>query len=507
MTLQRAEGLWRPDVAAAALDQSRPVAPLQLPWAVDPYEVQIRGIAWLWAVPRSILGDVTGLGKTIIMLGLILMLKATGELQGRKTILVAESGAVGQLAGEFSVKAPTLNVAAIEGGTDRKRRKQVYRRPWDVLIIGYPTMWRDAALLSAEQAHLVLFDESTNFANPETRTAQGARTISAHAARIHPVTATPVAMGIQDLFSPLQVTGLAGVSGTLFGNQFQYEQRYLIARHQSAVAGPAYSAQKTIWSPNKATLPEFREKLSPFYLRRNEGTADMPAVMPPEDVWLTMGKEQADRYALIRNSGEAAGSRFQRQMMAATTLANLGEADISAKFDWFMEQLVRRYVDEDGAPEKVVVFLANVAAVEALRKRLAAAGWGAALITGEHKRTREQERQRFWDDPSCRVAIGTRAIEKSLNLQVSRWAVMLDLLTNPARMEQFLGRVKRTNSRFSHVHLQRVMMRNTSEEGLLRVTRERQHLADYIHQDESDIFRSIAEADPGAAQAILNFGS
>ncbi len=509
MTLQHAAGLWRPDVAAAALDVSRPVAPLTMAgcWDVEPYEVQSRGIAWLWAVPRAILGDVTGLGKTIHIIGTIVLLKLTGELEGRRAVVVCEAGALGQLAGEFATKAPQLRTEVVTTGTPRDRRRALYRRRWDVLVLSYGTMWRDAALLTEQPIQAVWFDESTAFANPETRTAAGARTLVSNVPRVWCATATPVMLGLHDLWSQLQVLGLAGMRGSLFGGWHEFTATYLIGRHQTINGRGGHLAQKTTYTANPQTLPEFRQRLAPFYLRRNEGSADMPTVLPPEDIWVDLTPVQAQRYAAIRSGADEAINRFGRQLQAATTLANIGEADESAKFDWFMSALDNRYVDEDGNPEKVVVYLANVAAIAALQRRLAAAGWDCALITGAHRDIREQERQRFWSDPRCRVALGTRAIEKSLNLQCARWAVMLDLLFNPSRIEQFLGRVKRSQSAFSHVHLDRVMARGTSEEGILRVLRERQGLADFVHQDISDIFKSVLETDPTAARTILDFGA
>lgn len=509
MSLHLAQHLWRPDLAQRALDPETPPVPMHLngAWPVKTFEVQDRGIMWLYATPRAVLGDVTGLGKTIHMMGLILLLHATGELTGKKAVLVCEAGAVGQMTQEFADKAPSLRCATVTGGMDRQRRRTLYRKPWDVLITGYPTMWRDAALLTEQQPHLVFFDESTNFANPETKTARGANTLASVAARVYDVTATPVMLGLTDFYSQLCPLDLAGYTGSLFGGQAAFTQRYLIEHTAVRRIMGGGSRNKQTFTPNLHTLPEFQAKLSPYYLRRNTGTADMPTVMPPEDIWLDMTPRQAERYRNIANGTEAADSRFQRQMQAATTLANLGDDDESAKFDWFMDAIDRRFVDDEGRPEKVVVFLANLDAVEALRHRLAQRGWGSALITGPTKAIREAERQRFWHDPNCRFAIGTKAIEKSLNLQVARWAVMLDLLFNPSRIEQFLGRVKRTGSMFDHVHLIRVMCRGTSEEGLIRVVRERQHLANTIHQDVSDIFADLTVNDPSAAQAVLNFGS
>ena len=83
-------------------------------------------------------------------------------------------------------------------------------------------------------------------------------------------------------------------------------------------------------------------------------------------------------------------------------------------------------------------------------------GIGMAIVwgdtPGDSKRKaaiRKEQEDRFWTDPKCRVAVGTSAIERSLNFQVARIVVDVDHSMNPQRMIQILGRIRRAGSRTS----------------------------------------------------------
>lgn len=494
MSLQAVQHLWRPDVAEMALNPAQQFAPLVLPgWNCTPYDVQTRGITWLWSCPRSILGDVTGLGKTIHIFGLVALLHHTGELRGQKAIVVVE--AVGQHLEECRRFLPGIRAAAILPGMNKLERRRIYAGEWDVLVIGYHIMWRDADIITNLSPGLVWFDESTAFANDETATANGARILATNARRIHLSTATPVMLGLKDFYSQLRVIGLAGYQGSLFGDWWSFERNFLTVAYNQTRGKGGRPVTTTSWAANPATLPTFKARLSSFYLRRTEGSADMPAVLPPDDVWCNPTKAQADRLAQIINGADEGAVRWQLLFKGSTTIAAIGGPDESGKFDRFMADLPIRFADPDGRPEKIVVYLRHLASVAALERRLIAAGIGVATITGPNKATRDAVRHRFWEDDSCRVVIGTGAIEKSLNLQVARHVAALDLVSNPSRQEQLLGRVRRSGSDHTHVTFTRYLLWGSPEERLLRLARERQGLADYIHGDMSSLFVRLAPAD------------
>jgi hypothetical protein len=57
----------------------------------------------------------------------------------------------------------------------------------------------------------------------------------------------------------------------------------------------------------------------------------------------------------------------------------------------------------------------------------------------------------FRDDPACPVLLGSRVLERGLNLQFCRWLVTLGLPDDPARLDQQAGRIVRHGSPYDEV--------------------------------------------------------
>lgn len=485
--------LARPELAQMALTAPQ-VAPLRIPgWSNEPrdqlYDIQTRGITFLAAQPQAYLGDVTGTGKTIHGIGLVMVLLTNGEARGRRIIFVCLPGNVMQWVEEFARFAPGVRVAHTRGLT-RQQRRLIYTEGWDVLVTGYPVMWRDKALLASLQPWLCWFDEGSVSRTRDTQTASGARAVTGQAARVVLADATHVQLGLADLYPQLEVMGLAGFSGSTFGNEWEFDARYVV-KHTEAqrIRGGKTVGKEVIdgWR----NLPDFMARFQPHYLRRTDGSADMPEVMPPEDIWLELTRPQVDIYrAVALGHRKVANIPMAEQQICASTAtfdATLG--DHSAKMDWLIQALqAPRLLDADGNPAKVLVFVRNLDTSRLLSRRLDAAGIGYGFYDGPHAKIRDEVRHRFWEDPTMRLVIGTTAMERGANLQIAKYVVLIDLMTNPARITQILGRVKRSGSPHSHVSLLRLLSPSTIEERVLRICYARQELADTLNGDISDIF-------------------
>jgi SNF2 family DNA or RNA helicase len=116
------------------------------------------------------------------------------------------------------------------------------------------------------------------------------------------------------------------------------------------------------------------------------------------------------------------------------------------------------------------------------------------VVGGQSSEERQTQIDRFWRDPECRVLVGTSAVERSLNLQVSQRLVFVDLHLNPARVTQIVGRIRRGGSRFRHVYVYNLLAEDTQEDGYKDVLETRQALADYVFDDESDLFDKLEPA-------------
>jgi SNF2 family DNA or RNA helicase len=242
-------------------------------------------------------------------------------------------------------------------------------------------------------------------------------------------------------------------------------------------------------------------------LRRNPEDitdVDLPALSPNE-VWLDLYPAQRRRYEELRQGVlrivKAGGQEIRRVkavalytygMAVCAGLTALGDPDgpgTSVKLDWVEQALTGDLEDE-----KVVVFCKFTRTVQTLSERLTRHGVGHVIIWGrEPDKTERLNRQnRFWDDPNCRVLIGTEAIEQSLNLQVARHLICVDQLLNPARMQQLAGRIRRDGSSHRTVYVHNLLTRDTQEEGILDMLQREQALADHVWGESNELYEALS---------------
>jgi SNF2 family DNA or RNA helicase len=156
--------------------------------------------------------------------------------------------------------------------------------------------------------------------------------------------------------------------------------------------------------------------------------------------------------------------------------------------DWIIDKLTG-----DLGDEKVVLFINLKNSVRAMQYRLREEKIGFVTVWGEEndKRKRFEAQERFWRDPECRVLIGTKAIEQSLNLQVARHLINLDIILNPSRMQQLAGRIRRDGSQYSHVFVHNLLTVNTQEARYMPMLEREQALADFIWDENNQLFNAL----------------
>ena len=270
--------------------------------------------------------------------------------------------------------------------------------------------------------------------------------------------------------------------------------------------GPGAKAKRIVGYQN---IQEFKGLIAPMVLRRTPSDIDdvsMPAISP-NDVYLDLYPAQRAKYEelrqgvlkIVRETGvQVKHAEAMAQLIygaqVCTGLVSIGEPDrprTAVKLDWLMERL------EDGgefATEKVVVFAQWKNSIRAIQDRLNAAHIGYETIWGEQpdKAARKASQDRFWDDPRCRVLIGTSAIEQSLNLQCARHLVNMDMILNPARMTQLAGRISRDGSHHKTVYVHNLLTRDTQEENYLAVLEREQALLDSVWGTTNELFRQLS---------------
>lgn len=473
---------------------------------------QTVSIAWLYYKKKGLLADLMGTGKTVSAAGLVAMLKDSGELGYTKdvfdpmgsigrAIIVPRAPALTQWRDQLLRMIPNLNILVADG--HKAKRHQDYLTDWEVLLIGPETYRNDCDLLERFDIDLLLTDDIDPLRNRDTDTSRVLDRLGMRTNRYVIMTGTPLQKRLPELHATLDGLGAVNTLGTLE----PFKKRYMNIE------------TKTFWDPQRGrdtvdrivsykNLKELKKKIYPYFMRRTAkdiSDSSMPAVQA-QDVYLKLYPQQRKKYEELRKGVvkilKAEGTEVKHTTALTQLhygqaicdgLAVLGEEDkprTSVKMDWILQQVT----DGDFLDEKVVVFSKYKPGVRALQARFDAAGIGYETIWGEvpSKKARKESQDRFWDDPNCRVLIGTQAIEQSLNLQVARHLINMDVILNQARMEQLAGRVRRDGSKFGTVYVHNLLTLGTQEEKYMPLLEKEAALAGHIWDDKSELFDALS---------------
>lgn len=465
------------------------------------------GIGWAYMKGRCLIADSVGTGKTTQAAGLIAILKETGEIAERgRIIVVPRPAALYQWHRELQRLIPFVNVTMVDGSKMTKaKRIEKYSEPWDVILLGPQILHNDYDILTSHfDFSTLIADDVDALRNRDTKTAVTLKRMGRICDRMVVMTGTPLQKKIHEMHSVLDPLGGLEV----FGSERAFLNRYTRQRPVQIYArgGRKVTKMETVGYKN---IGEFVEKMAPMVLRRTADDIEdvnLPIIMPPNNIYLDLYPAQRAKYEelqagvleIMRQHGDnishvKASTSVHSAAMICGGLSVLGEPDgpgTSVKLDW-----VERAVTEgELSDEKVVVFVRYLNGLRSLSARLAAAGVGFVSISGDDtdKAARQAASERFWSDPTCRVLIGTTAIEQSLNFQCARHLVNVDMIPNPGRMEQLVGRIRRDGSAFPHVYVHNLLTTDTHEMRLLPKLETEQALIDSVWNSKSELFEALS---------------
>jgi SNF2 family DNA or RNA helicase len=345
---------------------------------VLPRNHQTVGSTWLYLRKRALLADGTGTGKTVNCALLIAMMKESGELRGKKRILiVCRAPAILQWRDELHRVMPSLRIE-VASGTKRERMNK-YCYSWEVLIIGPEMLLKDDEILENFQFAAIITDDVDTLRNRKNKSAFAIRRLANRSPRMVIMSATPLQKRLPEMYGVLESIG----GRELFGSEFRFIQRYVRTENvfHASYHGPGAKAKRIVGYQN---IQEFKGLIAPMVLRRTPSDIDdvsMPAISP-NDVYLDLYPAQRAKYEelrqgvlkIVRETGvQVKHAEAMAQLIygaqICTGLVSIGETDgprTAVKLDWLMERL------EDGgefATEKVVVFAQWKNSIRAIQDR------------------------------------------------------------------------------------------------------------------------------------------
>lgn len=497
------------------------------------FACQQEGVAWSYMTGSGLLVADTGIGKSVMAMGLSAMLAE--DEAADLVLLVCKQNKLSEWAEDYA--ALTRLPHRVHHGASRAKRLERDGLP-HVLVSTYETLRTDlatftvppgrrtkrpedgpllTALLNAQingRRVMVVYDEiSDKLRN------RGSQSYKAHEyalkrlrtlqpdLRVIGLTATPISKGYEDAFNLLRL-----IVPRAMPKIGDWEEACIKVRDE--YGRPKYRT---------AGVAAFTELTRPYVWRKRKTDPDVRGMFPAkieETRKVTMGKEQATLYEAVRalQDGQeqqvpglrtilrqiaahpaslAVSARTGDSQLARDLVAALGEERLasipSAKTEELIEYL-RPIIHAQG--DKAVVFsffgptvlplLAEALRKEGIRSHLYHGG-----LTGPE---RESARRAFRDDPQACVFLTSDAGKDGINLPEASYCIEYECALNHADRTQRFGRIDRAVGSGPSITLTTMVLMDTVEvaiaEGMLR----RNEMADDFNGDTG------AEGHVGALQ-------
>lgn len=439
-----------------------------------PYQRQ--GLGWLQFLGEfgfgGCLADDMGLGKTVQMLAMFQARKEAGNLNGPSLVVVPKS-LLFNWQSELERFTPSLSILEYTG-IDRERHREDFK-DYDIIITTYGTLRRDAAFFKDIRFDYAVLDEAQTIKNASSQVAKAARLISAENRLA--LSGTPIENHLGDLWSI-----------------FEFLNPGMLGRSQAFKASAADATDKSA----RAVLSR---GLKPFVLRRTKGqvAADLPDKVE-ETLVCEMDTDQRKLYDELRahyresllgmvNDQGLNKSKMHvleallrlRQAACHPGLLDQGHDETSsAKLDVLLPRL--RELHDEG--HKSLVFSQFTSMLSIVRARLDEEGVKYAYLDGQ-TRGRKKVVDEFQNNEECGIfLISLKAGGLGLNLTAAEYVFLLDPWWNPAVEAQAIDRAHRVGQT-KNVFAYRLICRDTVEEKILELQKQKRELAETILEAEA----------------------
>jgi superfamily II DNA or RNA helicase len=458
---------------------------------------QREGLGWLEFLHEfrfgGCLADDMGLGKTIQVLAMLerrrlerVAEEGNGQSPPRQPSLVVVPRSLVHNwvteAGRFTPELRVLDYTGLHRGANRKSFGK-----YDLIVTTYGTLRRDILKFKNQSFEYAILDEAQAIKNPQSQAAKACRLIKANHRLA--MTGTPVENHLGELWSLFEFLnpGMLGASSGM---------RKLVNNGESR---------------DETSIKLLGTALRPFLLRRTKEQVltELPEKLE-QTLFCDLGREQRRLYDELRQHYQTAlmakvakdglaKSKIQvleallrlRQAACHPGLIDISRSDEpSAKLELLIQQL--QELTAEG--HKALVFSQFVKLLTIVRSRLDEAGVKYEYLDGQ-TRDRAERVDRFQNDPHCPLfLISLKAGGLGLNLTAADYVFILDPWWNPAVEAQAVDRAHRLGQT-RRVFAYRLIARETVEEKILELQRQKQDLADAIISEDNSVLANLSADD------------
>lgn len=486
-----------------------PESHAQLPsgfvFTTKPYKHQMEGVIYGLEHESFLLGDDQGLGKTKEIIDLAMCRKQTDGLK-HCLIICGINGNKYNWADEVKIhsredswilgtrftKRPPIKM--IEGSTKDKmedlnniphqffwitnietlRGGSFKEKQGKRTVIRFPIAEKIQELCNRGIIGMIAFDEAHKAKNPDSQQGKALLSIDCKGPKI-PMSGTFVLNNPLDLYLPLKWSG------------FETHSFYAYKQHYCTMGG--FGGKEIVGYKN---LDELRSMVSKVMLRRVKGDVlDLPPKVHTIE-WVDAYPEQKSLYKDVRDQVRDNIDKVKVHPDPLSEMLRLRQVTgypgilsstvtKSAKMDR-MEELVE---DEVSVGGKAIIFSNWSEMTNVIRHKLKK--YNPAYITGEVGSVqRMEEKDRFQNDPNCKVMIGTiGALGTGFTLTAAQLVIFVDEPWNRGIKDQAEDRAHRIGTRGT-VRIVTILTRDTVDEGVYNLVQKKGKMADLLVDGKVD---------------------
>ena len=486
-----------------------PESHAQLPsgfvFTTKPYKHQMEGLIYGLEHESFLLGDDQGLGKTKEIIDLAMCRKQTDGLK-HCLIICGINGNKYNWADEVKIhskedswilgtrftKRPPIKM--IEGSTKDKmedlnniphqffwitnietlRGGSFKEKQGKRTVIRFPIAEKIQELCDKGIIGMIAFDEAHKAKNPDSQQGKALLSIDCKGPKI-PMSGTFVLNNPLDLYLPLRWAG------------FETHSFYAYKQHYCKMGG--FGGKEIVGYKN---LDELRSMVSKVMLRRVKGDVlDLPPKVHTIE-WVDAYPEQKSLYKDVRDQVRDNIDKVKVHPDPLSEMLRLRQVTgypgilsstvtKSAKMDR-MEELVE---DEVSVGGKAIIFSNWSEMTNVIRHKLKK--YNPAYITGEVGSVqRMEEKDRFQNDPNCKVMIGTiGALGTGFTLTAAQLVIFVDEPWNRGIKDQAEDRAHRIGTRGT-VRVVTILTRDTVDEGVYNLVQKKGKMADLLVDGKVD---------------------
>jgi SNF2 family DNA or RNA helicase len=449
-------------------------------------QYQIQGILHLLAMPRFVLGDDTGLGKTLQTIAALSYL--WDKNPNIPALICTTKSAVGQWESEFDRFTNGVKVFKVLG-TKPKRQKTISEFKTatgpKVLILGYRTAVMDFDQIQMMSGHVMVFDEATAFKNDTAQVHQVCKHMAGSAERVWSLSATIIKNRLMEAWAIYKVT-----VPTLFTTKASFMRHYCVTRDQIISGGRRIPV---VVGHRKSDIEAFRNIIDPYFLGRpkHEVAKELPP-LTTKIIECELSKAQEEKYAealsgllgyLDENTKEFV-EREVTKLTAVTVCQQIVnhpelvscEGD-SGKLDSLLDLL-----ENEMEGEKVIIFSRFRQMVDILEKAINKAGVKTVRITGsESGDERLASQKAFQDEKSeVKVCLITMAAAEGVNLQLAKAVIFYDTPWSAGDYLQIVGRMIRIGSIHDKVFSYHLVAPKTIDDRVIKTLKAKMGLIESV---------------------------